>query len=103
MEGKRSEETLQIRLYGVDCPEVAHFGNPAQAFSAEAKEVRQPPPASASLSVRNQQPIHVHVMFRHCARAYGLTYIGVVIFSHILDGRKVRVPSIRYSLPPLRT
>ncbi|CAM9119778.1 unnamed protein product [Laminaria digitata] len=38
MEGKRSEETLQIRLYAVDCPEVAHFGNAAQAFSAEAKE-----------------------------------------------------------------
>lgn len=40
MEGKKSEETLQIRLYAVDCPEVAHFGNPAQPFSAEAKEVR---------------------------------------------------------------
>lgn len=39
MEGKRSEETLQIRLYAVDCPEVAHFGNPAQPLSAEAKEV----------------------------------------------------------------
>eukprot|EP00903_Cladosiphon_okamuranus_P017855 g16433.t1 len=37
MEGKTSEETLQIRLYAVDCPEVAHFGNPAQPFSAEAK------------------------------------------------------------------
>ncbi|CAM9990366.1 unnamed protein product [Ectocarpus sp. 12 AP-2014] len=34
---KNSEETLQIRLYAVDCPEVAHFGNPAQPFSAEAK------------------------------------------------------------------
>lgn len=40
MEGKNSEETLQIRLYAVDCPEVAHFGNPAQPFSKEAKEVR---------------------------------------------------------------
>lgn len=39
MEGKKSEETLQIRLYAVDCPEVAHFGNPAQPLSAEAKEV----------------------------------------------------------------
>ncbi|CAM9750338.1 unnamed protein product [Ectocarpus sp. 8 AP-2014] len=34
---KNSEQTLQIRLYAVDCPEVAHFGNPAQPFSAEAK------------------------------------------------------------------
>lgn len=40
MEGKKSEETLQIRLYAVDCPEIAHFGNPAQPFSAEAKAVR---------------------------------------------------------------
>eukprot|EP00904_Undaria_pinnatifida_P013530 jgi/Undpi1/9307/HiC_scaffold_26.g11765.m1 len=39
MVGKKSKETLQIRLYAVDCPEVAHFGNPAQAFSAEAKEL----------------------------------------------------------------
>lgn len=39
MEGKKSEETLQIRLYAVDCPEIAHFGNPAQPFSAEAKAV----------------------------------------------------------------
>lgn len=39
MKGKRSEETLQIRLYAVDCPEVAHFGNPAQPFSEEAKQV----------------------------------------------------------------
>lgn len=40
MEGKKkSEQTLQIRLYAVDCPEVAHFGNPAQPFSAEAKAV----------------------------------------------------------------
>lgn len=41
MEGKTSEETLQIRLYAVDCPEVAHFGNPAQPFSKEAKDVRR--------------------------------------------------------------
>lgn len=40
MQGKKSEETLQIRLYAVDCPEVAHFGNPAQPLSTEAKEVR---------------------------------------------------------------
>lgn len=40
MTGKKSEETLQIRLYAVDCPEVAHFGNPAQPWSAEAKEVQ---------------------------------------------------------------
>lgn len=41
MEGKKkSDETLQIRLYAVDCPEIAHFGNPAQPFSAEAKTVR---------------------------------------------------------------
>ena len=41
MEGKKkSEQTLQIRLYAVDCPEIAHFGNPAQPFSAEAKAVR---------------------------------------------------------------
>ncbi|SCV73052.1 BQ2448_6977 [Microbotryum intermedium] len=29
-------QTLHIRLAGVDAPELAHFGNPAQAYSAEA-------------------------------------------------------------------
>jgi len=30
------DETLMIRLCGVDAPECAHFGKPAQPFSAEA-------------------------------------------------------------------
>ncbi|CAM9220411.1 unnamed protein product [Chrysoparadoxa australica] len=34
--GKLSETALAVRIYGVDCPEVAHFGNKAQPFSAEA-------------------------------------------------------------------
>ncbi|CAM9657496.1 unnamed protein product [Discosporangium mesarthrocarpum] len=39
MEGKKvSEETLMIRIYAVDTPEIAHFGKPAQPFGAEAKE-----------------------------------------------------------------
>ncbi|CAN0133083.1 unnamed protein product [Ascophyllum nodosum] len=38
MEGKISEETLQVRLYAVDCPEIAHFGNPLQPFGEEAKQ-----------------------------------------------------------------
>lgn len=32
------DETLHIRLAGVDAPEMAHFGNPAQPFSDEASE-----------------------------------------------------------------
>lgn len=30
------DETLMIRLCGVDAPEAAHFGKPAQPYSAEA-------------------------------------------------------------------
>lgn len=81
MEGKRSEETLQIRLYAVDCPEVAHFGNPAQAFSAEAKEVKQQPPVSASVGRRNQQSIHVHLMFSHRASTYEYRFLVTRCFS----------------------
>ena len=33
-----SEHTIHIRLSGIDAPEAAHFGNPAQPFSKEAKE-----------------------------------------------------------------
>ncbi|KDE03312.1 hypothetical protein MVLG_06184 [Microbotryum lychnidis-dioicae p1A1 Lamole] len=29
-------QTLHVRLAGVDAPELSHFGNPAQAYSAEA-------------------------------------------------------------------
>lgn len=31
-------ETLHIRISGVDAPEAAHFGNPAQPHSAESLE-----------------------------------------------------------------
>ncbi|SCU93293.1 LADA_0G02300g1_1 [Lachancea dasiensis] len=34
--GKRNLPTISIRLCGVDAPERAHFGNPAQPFSEEA-------------------------------------------------------------------
>lgn len=34
---KYKHETLNVRLAGIDAPECAHFGNPAQPFSAEAK------------------------------------------------------------------
>ncbi|KAJ2767375.1 putative endonuclease lcl3 [Coemansia nantahalensis] len=34
-----SKYTISVRLYAVDAPEVAHFGNPAQALSAEAKDL----------------------------------------------------------------
>ncbi|GAA5869613.1 hypothetical protein JCM1840_004479 [Sporobolomyces johnsonii] len=32
-------ETLHVRLAGVDAPELAHFGNPAQPFSSEALDL----------------------------------------------------------------
>jgi endonuclease YncB( thermonuclease family) len=32
------DQTLHVRLAGVDAPEGAHFGMPAQPFSAEAKD-----------------------------------------------------------------
>ena len=47
MEGKISEETLQVRLYAVDCPEIAHFGNPLQPFGEEAKQVGKASPVAA--------------------------------------------------------
>ncbi|KAL7752449.1 putative endonuclease lcl3 [Sorochytrium milnesiophthora] len=31
-----SADTISVRLAGVDCPEAAHFGNPAQPYSYEA-------------------------------------------------------------------
>ncbi|KAK9464542.1 hypothetical protein V1512DRAFT_268187 [Lipomyces arxii] len=34
---KLSEETINVRLSGIDAPEGAHFGNKAQPFSSEAK------------------------------------------------------------------
>ncbi|KAJ2717223.1 putative endonuclease lcl3 [Coemansia spiralis] len=34
-----SKYTIAVRLYAVDAPEVAHFGNPAQALSAESKDL----------------------------------------------------------------
>ena len=36
--GKLSESTMSIRIYGVDCPEVAHFGNPEQPYAKEATD-----------------------------------------------------------------
>lgn len=35
---KLSECTISVRLYGVDAPETAKFGNPGQPYSQEAKE-----------------------------------------------------------------
>jgi endonuclease YncB( thermonuclease family) len=32
------DQTLHIRIAGIDAPECAHFGNPAQPFSKEALE-----------------------------------------------------------------
>lgn len=34
---KLSEETIHIRLCGIDAPEASHFGFPAQRYSAEAR------------------------------------------------------------------
>lgn len=36
--GKLSECTISVRLYGVDAPETAKFGNPEQPYAREAKE-----------------------------------------------------------------
>ena len=36
--GKLSECTVSVRLYGVDAPETAKFGNPEQPYAREAKE-----------------------------------------------------------------
>ncbi|KEP67606.1 UNVERIFIED_CONTAM: nuclease, putative [Hammondia hammondi] len=35
--GKLTENTIRIRLYGIDAPETAKFGNPGQPFAQEAK------------------------------------------------------------------
>ena len=37
-EGKLTETTMSIRIYGVDCPELAHFGNPEQPYAKEASD-----------------------------------------------------------------
>lgn len=34
--GRQKEETLSVRLAGVDAPEMGHFGQPAQPFAQEA-------------------------------------------------------------------
>lgn len=36
--GKLSECTVSVRLYGVDAPETAKFGNPEQPYAREAKD-----------------------------------------------------------------
>ncbi|CCF57209.1 hypothetical protein KAFR_0C02160 [Kazachstania africana CBS 2517] len=36
LKGKRNLPTVSVRLCGIDAPERAHFGNPAQPFSDEA-------------------------------------------------------------------
>jgi micrococcal nuclease len=36
--GKLSESTISVRMYGVDCPELAHFGNPEQPYAKEASD-----------------------------------------------------------------
>ena len=36
--GKLSDNTISVRLYGVDCPETAKFGNPAMPFATEATD-----------------------------------------------------------------
>ncbi|KAK9459042.1 micrococcal nuclease [Lipomyces oligophaga] len=35
---KLSSNTISVRLCGVDAPEAGHFGNPAQEYSAEARQ-----------------------------------------------------------------
>lgn len=40
-DGKLSENTISVRIYGVDAPEVAKFGNPSQPKGDEAKEFTQ--------------------------------------------------------------
>lgn len=36
--GKLSEHTMSVRIYGVDAPELAHFGNPTMPKAQDAKE-----------------------------------------------------------------
>jgi len=36
--GKLSENTIAVRIYGVDAPETAHFGNPSQPYADEATD-----------------------------------------------------------------
>ncbi|PFH35101.1 putative nuclease [Besnoitia besnoiti] len=36
--GKLTENTIRIRLYAIDAPETAKFGNPGQPFAQEAKD-----------------------------------------------------------------
>jgi endonuclease YncB( thermonuclease family) len=39
--GNLSENTISVRIYGVDCPETAKFGNPAMPFAKEATKYIQ--------------------------------------------------------------
>mmetsp|Transcript_28043 Transcript_28043/g.82457 ORF Transcript_28043/g.82457 Transcript_28043/m.82457 type:complete len:176 (+) Transcript_28043:183-710(+) len=36
-DGKLTQNTISVRIYGVDAPELAHFGNPSMPFAEEAK------------------------------------------------------------------
>ncbi|RCI07053.1 putative endonuclease lcl3 [Rhizopus stolonifer] len=45
-------QTIAIRIAGVDAPESAHFGMPAQPFSAEAKELLTNMVLNKNVSVR---------------------------------------------------
>ncbi|CAM9705131.1 unnamed protein product [Phaeothamnion confervicola] len=36
--GRLTETTIAVRLYGIDAPEMAKFGQPGQAYAAEAKD-----------------------------------------------------------------
>ncbi|PVU88619.1 hypothetical protein BB561_005758 [Smittium simulii] len=38
---KLSEKTINVRLYGIDAPEIGHFGNKSQKFAVEAREFLQ--------------------------------------------------------------
>ncbi|GAA6018043.1 hypothetical protein JCM11491_000047 [Sporobolomyces phaffii] len=80
-------ETLHVRLAGVDAPELAHFGKPAQPFSSEALDLLtttlQGKPVTVELHQRDRY-----------SRVVGMAYVRVKRFPWILRGRKRNVSEI---------
>jgi len=107
---KRKElkgETIHVRLAGVDAPEMAHFGKPAQPFSQEAFELYVyilPDLRDAnityllavSLSSLNKTLLHksvtveLHQRDRY-SRVVGTTLVRIKKFPFLVFGRKRNV------------
>ncbi|KAK4046367.1 Scaffold-type E3 ligase [Microbotryomycetes sp. JL221] len=62
------DQTIHVRLAGVDAPELAHFGQPAQPFSAEALD--------KLTELVHKRVVHVHLYRKdRYGRVVGMAYV----------------------------